>query len=78
MDHIGVTVNRLIRVSYGPFRLNEMEPGDVEEVRGKVLRDQLGMTGDEDKPLTRKPRPAAKPAGRPAAKPLAEPAAKAA
>ena len=58
MDHIGVTVNRLIRVSYGPFRLNDMEPGAVEEVRGKVLRDQLGMTDDQPKPLTRKPRPA--------------------
>jgi len=56
MDHIGVTVNRLIRVSYGPFRLNDMEPGAVEEIRGKVLRDQLGMTGEETKPLTRKPR----------------------
>ena len=60
MDHIGVTVNRLIRVSYGPFRLNDMDPGDVEEVRGKVLRDQLGMTGEETKPLTRQPRTAPK------------------
>jgi 23S rRNA pseudouridine2605 synthase len=61
MDHIGVTVNRLIRVSYGPFRLNEMKPGEVEEVRGKVLRDQLGLAEEEGKPLTRKPRPAVKP-----------------
>lgn len=43
MNAIGLTVNRLIRVSYGPFRLNEMKPGEVEEVRGKVLRDQLGL-----------------------------------
>lgn len=43
MAAIGLTVNRLIRISYGPFRLNEMEPGDVEEVRAKVLRDQLGL-----------------------------------
>jgi 23S rRNA pseudouridine2605 synthase len=59
MDHIGLTVNRLIRVSYGPFRLNEMNPGDVEEVRAKVLRDQLGMADEEAKPLTRSraPRP---------------------
>ena len=42
MFAIGMTVNRLIRVSYGPFRLNEMEPGDVEEIKARVLRDQLG------------------------------------
>ncbi|MFT4151028.1 MAG: RNA pseudouridine synthase, partial [Paracoccaceae bacterium] len=38
-------VNRLIRVSYGPFRLNEMQPGEVQEVRPKILRDQLGLDG---------------------------------
>lgn len=42
MVAIGLVVNRLIRVSYGPFRLGDLQPGDVEEVRGKVLRDQLG------------------------------------
>lgn len=43
MAAIGLTVNRLIRVSYGPFRLNELQPGEVEEVRPRVLRDQLGF-----------------------------------
>ncbi len=42
MDEIGLSVNRLIRVSYGPFQLGELKPGAVEEVRRKVLRDQLG------------------------------------
>ncbi|MGV8952311.1 MAG: pseudouridine synthase [Cypionkella sp.] len=42
MVAIGLVVNRLIRVSYGPFRLGDLQPGDVEEIRGKVLRDQLG------------------------------------
>jgi len=46
MDHIGVTVNRLIRISYGPFRLNELEPGEVEEIRPKILREQLGMASE--------------------------------
>jgi 23S rRNA pseudouridine2605 synthase len=46
MTVVNLTVNRLIRISYGPFRLGEMEPGQVEEVRPKVLRDQLGMTDD--------------------------------
>jgi 23S rRNA pseudouridine2605 synthase len=75
MDHIGVTVNRLIRVSYGPFRLNEMQPGEVEEIRGKVLRDQLGLAEEEGKPLTRRPRPAPKAEAKPegTAKPTPRP-----
>lgn len=40
---IGLTVNRLIRISYGPFQLGELAPGAVEEVRPKVVRDQLGL-----------------------------------
>lgn len=43
MESIGLPVSRLIRVSYGPFRLNELKPGAVEEVKGRVLRDQLGL-----------------------------------
>jgi len=39
---LGLEVNRLIRVSYGPFQLGEIPEGEVEEVRGRVLRDQLG------------------------------------
>ncbi|MEQ6202479.1 pseudouridine synthase [Sulfitobacter sp. HNIBRBA2951] len=42
MDEIGLSVNRLLRVSYGPFQLGDLKQGDVEEVRRKVLRDQLG------------------------------------
>ncbi len=42
MAAINLTVNRLIRICYGPFRLGDLQPGDVQEVRGKVLRDQLG------------------------------------
>ena len=42
MDAIGLSVNRLIRVSYGPFQLGELKQGGVEEIRRKVLRDQLG------------------------------------
>lgn len=42
-DVIGLSVNRLIRVSYGPFRLGELKPGEVSEVRPRVLRDQLGL-----------------------------------
>ena len=63
MAAINLTVNRLIRVSYGPFRLNDLQPGEVEEVKGKVLRDQLGQgaTVDEATPKrTRAPRPASR------------------
>lgn len=42
LEHLGLEVNRLIRVSFGPFQLGELKTGEVEEVRGKVLRDQLG------------------------------------
>ena len=44
METVGLTVNRLIRVSYGPFQLGQLKPGAVEELRRKVLRDQLGLT----------------------------------
>ena len=59
MNAIGLFVNRLIRISYGPFRLGELEPGEVEEIRPKVLRDQLGLDPAADE-VTAKPR--AKPA----------------
>ncbi len=42
MAHLGLEVNRLIRISYGPFQLGEIAEGQVEEVRSRVLRDQLG------------------------------------
>ena len=43
MEAVGLTVNRLIRISYGPFRLGDLKPGAVEEVKPRVLRDQLGL-----------------------------------
>ncbi|MFT4279198.1 MAG: pseudouridine synthase [Rhodopseudomonas sp.] len=42
LAHLGLEVNRLIRVSYGPFQLLELGEGEVEEVKTRVLRDQLG------------------------------------
>jgi 23S rRNA pseudouridine2605 synthase len=42
MDHLGLAVNRLIRVSFGPFQLGELPEGAVEEVKTRTLRDQLG------------------------------------
>jgi len=43
LERAGLAVNRLIRVSYGPFQLGDLAPGAVEEVRPKMLRDQLGL-----------------------------------
>jgi 23S rRNA pseudouridine2605 synthase len=42
LEHLGLSVNRLIRVSYGPFQLMDLPERDVREIRGRVLRDQLG------------------------------------
>jgi 23S rRNA pseudouridine2605 synthase len=42
LGHLGLTVNRLIRVSYGPFQLGELKAGGIEEVKTRVLREQLG------------------------------------
>ncbi|MCB1451487.1 MAG: rRNA pseudouridine synthase [Nitratireductor sp.] len=39
---LGLSVNRLIRISYGPFQLGEIPEGQVHEIRGRLLRDQLG------------------------------------
>src|SRR5882724_6742591 len=42
LAHLGLEVNRLIRVSYGPFQLGEIAEGAVEEVKTRVLREQPG------------------------------------
>ena len=42
LGHLGLTVTRLIRVSFGPFQLGELDEGAIEEVRTRTLRDQLG------------------------------------
>lgn len=48
MEAVGLVVNRLIRISYGPFQLGQLEEGKAEEIKARVLRDQLGETGPED------------------------------
>ncbi len=42
LEAIGLKVNRLIRVSYGPFQLGKMPPGSVEEVAPSALKEMLG------------------------------------
>ncbi|MFT6558109.1 pseudouridine synthase [Sneathiella sp.] len=48
MEFLGYTVLRLIRVSYGPLQLGELEDGKVEEVKSKILRDQMGVEKFEE------------------------------
>ena len=68
MEHFGLVVNRLIRISYGPFQLGDLKDGEVREIRGRVLRDQLGpklteaANADFEAPLRQAPPAAAKPA----------------
>jgi 23S rRNA pseudouridine2605 synthase len=45
LEHLGLSVNRLIRTAYGPFQLGHLAEGEVEEVPRKVLREQLGGEG---------------------------------
>ena len=42
LAHLDLVVNRLIRISFGPFQLGDLPAGAVQEVRRKVLREQLG------------------------------------
>ncbi len=68
MMHVGLQVNRLIRIGYGPFKLTGMEKNEVSEVKRRVLRDQLGglLTGEvTEKDREMRPRGADHGEGRP-------------
>ena len=45
MDHLLLPVTRLIRIAYGPFQLGNLTRGAVEEVNGKILREQVPGLG---------------------------------
>ena len=47
MEHLGHQVSRLIRISYGPFMLGDLGAGAVEEIRPRVLADQLGLKPED-------------------------------
>jgi len=42
LAHLGLSVNRLIRISYGPFQLGDIPEGTAREVPPRTLREQLG------------------------------------
>ncbi len=47
LEHLGLSVNRLIRLSFGPFQLGDLGEGAAEEIRTRYLKDQLGSLADE-------------------------------
>lgn len=70
MEAVGLAVNRLIRIGYGPFQLGDLPPGGVAEVRPRLLKDQLGLA---ETPMPTAPPPGGEgarrgPAGKPASR----------
>ena len=67
LGHLGLEVNRLIRVSFGPFQLADLASGEIAEVKTRALREQLGerltsMAGsDFSGPIGQRKAPAAPP-----------------
>ena len=56
LDHLGLKVNRLIRLAYGPFQLGTLASGAVEEVGPRVIRELLaGIVPPESMPTGERP-----------------------
>lgn len=47
LEHVGLIVNRLIRVSFGPFQLGDLETGAVEEIKPRIVAQQLGAEASQ-------------------------------
>jgi 23S rRNA pseudouridine2605 synthase len=62
VEFVGATVTRLIRVSYGPFQLGKLKAGEVEEIKRRVLREQLGLDSSGEQTPRLKPQRQRKPA----------------
>ena len=65
LQDVGLAVNRLIRISYGPFQLANLKTGEVEEIRRKVVRDQLGLEAEPQEQATKAPKAAKTPLRKP-------------
>ncbi|RFB75071.1 rRNA pseudouridine synthase [Methylovirgula sp. 4M-Z18] len=42
LEHLGLFVNRLIRLSFGPFQLGDLAEGATQEISTRILQEQLG------------------------------------
>jgi 23S rRNA pseudouridine2605 synthase len=74
LESLGLKVNRLIRVAFGPFDLGDLDDGAVKEIETAELRAKLGdqiatdasadfdapLAGQEADPAAREPRKAAR------------------
>ena len=57
LEAIGLKVNRLIRMSYGPFALGALEAGQIEEVGPRVIRELLeGVVSPDNMPTGDRPK----------------------
>jgi 23S rRNA pseudouridine2605 synthase len=54
MEHLRLEVTRLIRLSFGPFALGDLEVGQIEEVKRRVIAEQLGTEMADKLGLTQK------------------------
>ncbi len=61
LENLDLKVNRLIRISFGPFQLLDLPPGQVEPVRRRVMIDQLGARIAKDLGIEDRDVPAPKP-----------------
>jgi len=82
MEHMELQVNRLIRTHYGPFRLDILERGDVQEIPRRQMIDQLGGKLDSTATSIKatkagwakaKAKPKAKPKSSPKSRPQSRP-----
>ncbi len=53
-EYLNLQVNRLIRLSYGPFQLGDLREGAVEEISSRVLAEHLGLEGGQAKSSSEK------------------------
>jgi len=42
LESLGLKVNRLIRIAFGPFELGDIDDGEVKEIETEALREALG------------------------------------
>lgn len=68
MEHLGLSVNRLIRVGFGPFQLGNLPVGDVREISPKVVAEQLAGTRPKGSTPRRDARRGTKPVHKPSQK----------